>query len=333
MLYLTESDIADIVRKVSLQEICKEVHKRLLMKLKDKQFKTYQRKGFNFDTNLVEWMPGMQENGHVSLKVVSYFPNNPTKYNSNTIQAVIAKVSCEDGVCRLISEGNLVTAIRTGVASAVASELMAAESSSEVGLIGCGVQSVFQAYCLSLCFPVETIRAFDTNEQASASLQNRLKRVNLNLPVSIESPSSVVENSDIICTATSTLPFSPPVFSESSVLRAHCHINAVGSDCPGKTELPLSVLDKAFVVVDDIDQAKAEGECQDGRVSRYTELSNMLDMPSHSKNTLSVFDSTGTSLEDSVCISVFEDYAKDLDIGATLGQEKIKADIDPLTLL
>ena len=99
------------------------------------------RSGFNYDINdpgLVEWMPVHKKCDEVVIKVVGYHPRNPQKFDLPTILSSISSYDTATGHLKGVVDGVLLTALRTGAASAVASKFLAKEDSSILGLIGCG---------------------------------------------------------------------------------------------------------------------------------------------------------------------------------------------------
>jgi len=138
-----------------------------------------------------------------------------------------------------------------------------------------------------------------------------------------------VKTADIICTATSIDIGGGPVFTDTDVT-PWLHINAVGSDFPGKFEIPVTLLRRSLVCTDFRAQAIKEGECQ-----QLTEreigpsLVEMVRNPDHytsARQSISVFDSTGWALEDHVAMQLLMDYAREFGLGNTLELECIGSD-------
>ena len=102
----------------------------------------------------------------------------------------------------------------------------------------------------------------------------------------------------------------------------HLHVNAVGSDLPGKTELPLEFLKRSVVVPDFSDQAAKEGECQQLGVSDIgPELPAVIRdeaLLPEVRDTLSVFDSTGFAIEDLIAMETVIELAESLGVGTAV---------------
>ncbi|WP_282123518.1 ornithine cyclodeaminase family protein [Algibacter mikhailovii] len=335
-IVLSAADVKLIVEKRTLNQLMDD----LIFQLTE-EFKNFNpsktiipiRSGFNYSGDLpglIEWMPIYETNKEVVLKVVGYHPKNPFKFNLPTILSTISSYDSKTGHLKGLVDGVLLTALRTGAASAVASKYMAHVDSSVLGLIGCGAQSITQLHAISRLFPINRILLFDNDLEAVNSFEKRCSILELEVDIEFTEIEALMSQSDIICTATSIDVGKGPLF-ESYSCKPHLHINAIGSDFPGKIELPLTLLRNSFVCPDFKEQAKKEGECQqlnDDEIgpdlvhviqnnADYKQLSNIL----------TVFDSTGLALEDKVVMDLFLDQAEYLGIGKKIGLENINEDV------
>lgn len=291
------------------------------------------RSGFNYNTDtpgLVEWMPVYKTGEEVVIKVVGYHPKNPEKFNLPTILSTISSYDTKTGHLKGLADGVLLTALRTGAASAVASKYLAHPKSKTLGLVGCGAQSVTQLHAISRQFAINKVFIYDTDAECMTSFRKRIEILEINADVVFSTIDEILEESDIICTATSIDVGKGPLFKTYKV-KPHLHINAIGSDFPGKTELPLKLLQNSFVCPDFIQQAKIEGECQ-----QLTDAEIGPDLVEVVKNNfkfktcqekLTVFDSTGLALEDQVVMDLFMDLAKEFRIGTDICLENISDDV------
>lgn len=208
----------------------------------------------------VEWMPHLnQTDRSVSVKMIAYQPRNIERFGLPTVIGTTSLYDFNNGHLVAISDAVILTAIRTGAASAVASQILAHPESSIIGLVGAGAQAVTQLHALSRVFPIREVLVYDVNFKVAHSFPERSQFLGLSIRVC--SLKELEEHSDIICTATSVENGADAVISGQN-LQDHLHINAVGADQPGKTELPLSLLKNSFVCPDFIDQAMTDGECQ-----------------------------------------------------------------------
>jgi len=124
---------------------------------------------------------------------------------------------------------------------------------------------------------------------------------------------------DVICTCTS-VPIGDGAVVDLSRARSDLHVNAVGADFPGKTELPLDYLRSSIVIPDVIDQCLIEGESQ--RLDRSELGPSMVDVLAGSSvplvDSATVFDSTGWSYEDLLAARLFWRHAVRLGLGTSV---------------
>ncbi len=335
-LLLSKKDIIEILNHFGIDKVMDDLIKKLdqaIAEYDPSKIHVPIRDGFNYTkpyTGLVEWMPVYQYGNDVVIKVVGYHPDNPEKFKLPTILSTISTYDTSTGHLKALVDGVLLTALRTGASSAVISKVLAKSDSKTLGLIGCGAQAVTQLHALSRIFDLDTVLIYDIDQATLASFEYRISAMNLTCKVQESDIKSILEKSDIVCTATSIDVDSGPLFDQVNTL-PHVHINAVGSDFPGKVELPLSLLKTCKVVPDFLAQAKIEGECQrlEDEDIYYDWVQILKDSGNFSElaNQRTVFDSTGWALEDFVVSSLFIDYAKEIDKGSYVQIESISTDV------
>lgn len=335
-IVLTANEIGLIVKKVGLDALMDELIARTTTALKHydaHQCMTPARCGFNYNNErnfgLVEWMPAMLVGDRVTIKVVGYHPNNPVRWNFPTVLSTISVFDVASGHLMGFADATFLTALRTGAASAIASRALARPESRTLGLIGAGAQACSQLHALSRLFEFESVLVYDIEEASSRSFSSRVAPLGLSDNIQSSDLRTLLNTADILCTATSVDVGLGPVFEDEG-LQPWVHINAVGSDFPGKVEVPLSVLKRAFVFPDFIDQAMKEGECQQLFRSDITaDLVDVVKNPDRfatRRELISVFDSTGWALEDQVAMTMLMDFAQDLNIGQRMVLESMSPD-------
>lgn len=291
------------------------------------------RAGFDYrhpEFGLMEWMPICIKGEYTLIKIVGYHPANPVERDLPTILSTLASFDTTTGHLLTLVDGTLTTAIRTGAASALASQVLARPDSEVVGIIGCGAQAVTQAHALSRIFNLRRIIACDTDPSAAETFHERIEFLDLEVQtMPITDVEKLVAASDILCTCTSCKAGNGPVFSAARY-RKHLHINAVGSDFPGKTEVPYELLVKSTVFPDFLEQALREGECQQLESGQIGP--DLVSMVKHAnsyagfQNELTVFDSTGWAFEDQVALELLSNYARELGVGSEMEIECISRD-------
>jgi ornithine cyclodeaminase/alanine dehydrogenase-like protein (mu-crystallin family) len=337
-LVLSSLDIQDILRHFGVDWTMMTLVKRLRIAINNfnpQKSSIPIRSGFHYEKpepGLIEWMPLYNQDdqgGKVLIKVVGYHPANPGKFSLPTIVSTISEYDTNSGHLSALIDGALATAMRTAAASAIASKLMAKPTSSILGLIGCGTQSVTQLHAISLCFKIERVLFYDIDSNASSSFEKRCSALNLNIDFVSTNIEEIVKNSDILCTATSIDIGAGPLFSNIET-KPHLHINAVGSDFPGKVEIPFELLQKSFVCPDFVEQAIIEGECQQLEQkdigAGLVEVVQNSDKYAYLQNERTVFDSTGWALEDKIVMDLFLDCASELGLGQELEIEHRPSD-------
>jgi ornithine cyclodeaminase/alanine dehydrogenase-like protein (mu-crystallin family) len=251
----------------------------------------------------------------VSIKVVAYQPSNIT-VGLPTIVATTSLYDSTTGHLVALSDGVFLTAVRTGAASAIVSSILAHPNSITVGLVGAGAQAITQLHALSRVFPLQSVLVYDINRDTAQSFLSRAAF--MNLPIQVAPLDQVEREADILCTATTVAEGEGPVII-GEYLKPHVHINAIGSDLPGKTELPLSLLKTSLVCPDFPEQAKFEGECQQLTTEEIgPDLLKLVRRPEDFhiwREQRTVFDSTGMGLEDHVALASLLEFVQEYGLG------------------
>ena len=335
---LSVEDIRSIVAHVGLNALMDEMIARLAEAFE--QFDPTEtvvpvRTGFNYSqphVGLVEWMPLFQKHHQIVVKAVGYHPENPNQHDLPTVLSTISAYDPASGHLSAMMDGTFLTALRTGAASAIASQCLAMPNSRILGLIGAGAQAVTQLHALSRYFDLEHVLIFDSDPAVSRSFAERVACLQLGrLDIQPAGVAEVIATADILCTATSVEVGNGPVFADQAA-KPWLHINAVGADFPGKYEIPVSLLERCFLCPDFREQATQEGECQQLKNHEHIgpELYEVVQQPlqyQSRQQQLTVFDSTGFALEDQVAMNMLLDYATDLRLGAWMGLETASAEV------
>ena len=266
---------------------------------------------------VIELMPVADAETY-AFKYVNGHPLN-TAAGLPTVMAFGVLADVATGVPRLLSELTLTTAIRTAAMSAVAARALARPDASVMALIGNGAQGEFQALAFRDLVGVRELRLFDTDPAATAKLVANLQGQGLAL-TACNSVAEAVCGADIVTTVTADKRNATVLTPD--MLVPGMHVNAVGGDCPGKTELHPGVLQQAAVFVEYAPQTRIEGDIQQMPADfPVTELWQVLtgERPGRlDAAQLTVFDSVGFALEDYAALCFVRDAAERLGIGSTL---------------
>ena len=215
-----------------------------------------------------------------------------------------------------MSQIGAANALRTAAMSAVAGRALARPDSKIMALIGNGAQSEFQALAFHHLLGIEEIRLFDTDRAATEKLMRNLAHTSLRL-ISCVSVAQAVRGADIVTTVTADK--TNATILTPDLIEPGMHINGVGGDCPGKTELHPDVLRGASVFVEFEPQTRIEGDLQhlpaDFAVTeRWQVLCSKAAGRAH-ESQVTLFDSVGFALEDYSALRCMRDAAQELGIG------------------
>lgn len=203
-------------------------------------------------------MPGFVDEGDahaLAVKVVSLFPDN-LKRDLAMIQAGVLVLDPGTGQVAALLEGASLTAIRTGAASGLATDLLARPDSRQAAIFGAGVQARTQLEAVCTVRQIETVWVYcPFPEQTQAFIRAMSGRGPMPSDIrAAATPSEAVSQADIICTATTA---DTPVFDDAD-LKAGAHINAIGSYKPEVCEVPLATVARSGIFVDNREAALAE---------------------------------------------------------------------------
>ena len=252
---------------------------------------------------VIELMP-TSDGRLYAFKYVNGHPKN-TADGLLTVTAFGVLADVATGYPLLLSELTVTTALRTAATSALAARWLARPDSRVMALIGNGAQSEFQAIAFHRMLGIRELRIFDVDGAASAKLAANLAAMpDLADPrvVRTGSAQEACQGADIVTTVTAdkrnAVILTPPM------VRPGMHLNAVGGDCPGKTELHADVLSMpdARVFVEFTPQSRVEGEIQqmpaDFPVTEFADLVRQRAPGRTSARDITIFDSVGFALED-----------------------------------
>ncbi|MEB8431186.1 MULTISPECIES: ornithine cyclodeaminase [unclassified Cocleimonas] len=209
------------------------------------------------DEGVIELMP-TSDGEHYGFKYVNGHPKN-MKEGLQTVTAfgVLSKVYT--GYPILFSEMTILTALRTAATSVVAARYLARKNSRCMALIGNGAQSEFQALAFKTMLGIDQLRLYDIDPVATEKFIGNMQGYGFEI-VTCNSAREAAKGADIITTATADKQ-NATILTDDMV-EAGVHINAVGGDCPGKTELEKALVLRSSLFVEYPPQTRIEGELQ-----------------------------------------------------------------------
>ncbi len=274
---------------------------------------------------VIELMPTSDYETY-GFKYVNGHPNNPARgFQTVTAFGVLSDV--HNGYPTFLSEMTVLTALRTAATSAMAAKLLARADSSTMAMIGAGSQAEFQALAFRTALGIADIRIWDTDPAAMEKFVRNVVPLGFTVHIA-DNAADAVAGADVITTCTADKALAT-VLTRDLVVPG-VHINAIGGDCPGKTELEASILEIADVFVEFPPQTRIEGEIQQMPADfPVTELWQVLTGSAVGRQAgpagaaqITVFDSVGFAIEDFSALRYARDavdgtdYYEDIDLVA-----------------
>lgn len=249
------------------------------------------------DVGVIELMP-TSDGETYGFKYVNGHPSNMKK-GLQTVTAFGLLADVATGYPVLLSEMTILTALRTAATSAMAAKWLAPAGSTVMALIGNGAQAEFQALGFKAICGVTEVRLYDIDPVATAKCAKNLAGRGLQV-VSCKSPEEAILGAQIITTVTADKQYA--TILTDNMVGAGVHINGVGGDCPGKTELHRDILLRSSIFVEYPEQSRIEGEIQqldpDHPVTELWQVIAGQAQGRTSAQEITLFDSVGFAVED-----------------------------------
>ncbi|MCR8828056.1 ornithine cyclodeaminase [Pseudosulfitobacter koreensis] len=258
---------------------------------------------------VIELMP--TSDGEVyGFKYVNGHPKN-TADGLQTVTAFGLLADVATGYPVLLSEMTMLTALRTAATSALVARVLAPEGATTMAMIGNGAQSEFQSIAMKAIVGIDTVRLYDTDHKATAKCAANLAGSGLTV-VSCTSAQEAIEGAQILTTCTADKQYA--TILTDNMVGAGVHINAIGGDCPGKTELAPAILERSDIFVEFPPQTRVEGEIQqldaDHPVTEFWEVLSGAKPGRTSQAQITLFDSVGFATEDFSALRYVRDQIK-----------------------
>ncbi len=318
--FLSAPDVATLIATLGVPQAIQGIAAYISQDfLRWKSFDKSARLAAHSNDGVIELMP-IADDKSFTFKYVNGHPKN-TQRGLPTVMAFGVLADVATGMPLLISELTLTTALRTAATSAIAARALARPESRTMALIGNGAQSEFQALAFHHLLGIEEIRLFDTDAAATLKLVRNLANCAPNLEVhAFKNTREAVRGADIVTTATADKTNAHIL--NADMIEPGMHINGVGGDCPGKTEIAPEVLAMANVFVEYEPQTRIEGDLQQMDADfNVTELWNVLagNAPGRrGASEITLFDSVGFALEDFSALRFLRDRARERAMGEHL---------------
>ncbi|HMM83050.1 MAG: ornithine cyclodeaminase [Cryobacterium sp.] len=270
---------------------------------------------------VIELMPTSDMETY-GFKYVNGHPSNPARgFQTVTAFGVLADV--QNGYPTFLSEMTVLTALRTAATSAMVAKALARPDSHTMALIGTGSQAEFQSCAIRSEVGINTLRIWDTDPDAMAKFVRNLTPLGFDITVA-SSATDAVAGADVVTTCTADKTNATVLTRD--MIAPGMHLNAIGGDCPGKTELDPAILDDSTVFVEFPPQTRIEGEIQnradDFPVTEFWQVLTGEAPGRTSAEQVTLFDSVGFAIEDFTALRYVRDsvdatdFYEDIDLVA-----------------
>ena len=246
---------------------------------------------------VIELMP-TADNALYGFKYVNGHPKN-TRTGHQTVTAFGVLSEVDTGYPVLLTEMTVLTALRTAATSALVARHLAPKDASVMAMIGCGAQCEFQAMAFRALCGINRLRLYDLDPKAIDKASRNLTAQGFEV-TRCGSGQEAVEGAQVITTCTADKQYA--TILTDNMVGAGQHINAIGGDCPGKTELHRDILLRAEIFVEYPEQTRIEGEIQaldaDHPVTELWQVMRGEAPGRRDAKQITLFDSVGFAIED-----------------------------------
>lgn len=296
--FISVDNMMRLVSKIGIEKLLKELADRIEHDFERWElFDKTPRVASHSNVGVIELMP-TSDGEMYGFKYVNGHPGNThSQLQTVTGFGVLARV--DTGYPVLFSEMTILTALRTAATSAMAAKHLAPKEADCMAIIGNGAQSEFQALAFQSVLGINKLRLYDIDAAATEKCARNLQGRGFDIAV-CSSAEAAVEGAQIVTTVTADKQYA--TILTPNMVGAGIHINAVGGDCPGKTELHRDILLRSDIFTEFTPQTRIEGELQQlpetHEVTELWEVMNGSKPGRASALQTTLFDSVGFAIED-----------------------------------
>ncbi len=194
------------------------------------------------------------EPGTLTIKIVTVYGDNQTRFGLPMIQGVLLLHDARNGQLLAMMDAEHLTAVRTGAASGVATRQLARQDAAIVAIFGAGAQAGAQLAAMCAVRPIRQVFVITRSGAKDADFCAHMAAKLGVAVIATRDVRAAVMAADIICTATNA---STPVF-DGDWLQPGTHINAVGAYTAKMRELDTRTIQRSRVFVDHHQAAQTE---------------------------------------------------------------------------
>ncbi|MEM8958123.1 MAG: ornithine cyclodeaminase [Pseudomonadota bacterium] len=311
--YVSVQDMMKLVHRIGIEPMLQGICAYLEQDFRRwEHFDKIPRVASHSRDGVIELMP-TSDGETYAFKFVNGHPKN-MKAGLQTVTAFGLLADVDTGYPVLLSEMTLLTALRTAAMSALATKTLAPRDATTLAMIGNGAQSEFQALALKAICGIEKVRMFDIDPGATAKAAANL--AGLVETVACGSSEEAIEGAQVITTCTADKQYA--TILTDNLIGAGVHINAIGGDCPGKTELHRDILLRSDIFVEFTPQTRIEGEIQqldpDAEVTELWQVLTGARPGRSSASQITLFDGVGFAIEDFSALRYVRDQLAGTDL-------------------
>lgn len=314
--FIDTHTMSTLVDRVGIEQLLSELSQFIEHDFKRwDQFDKSARLACHSDIGVIELMP-TADHQQYGFKYVNGHPAN-TQKGLSTVMAFGALAEVATGYPLLLSELTISTAFRTAATSVMVAGKLARPESTSMAIIGCGAQSEFQVIAFHALLGITEIRAYDIDPSAIRKFVANLALFPNLKVIAASSTGDAVKGADIVSTVTADK--SCATILTADMIEPGMHINGIGGDCPGKTEIHPEVLRRGKIFVEYEPQTRIEGDIQqldgDHPVTEFWKVLTGSASGRDNAEQVTVFDSVGFALEDFSMLRYLHKAALELNLG------------------
>ena len=296
--FVSVEHMMGLVHHIGIETVLREIADEIEADFKRWElFDKTPRVASHSDVGVIELMP-TSDGEMYGFKYVNGHPKN-TKEGLQTVTAFGLLADVNSGYPKLLSEMTVLTALRTAATSAMAAKHLAPKGATTMAMIGNGAQSEFQCLAFKAICGIDTVRLYDVDPAATEKCARNLAGQGLTV-VPCKTGEESMEGAQIITTCTADKQCA--TILTDNMVGEGVHINAIGGDCPGKTELHRDILLRSNIFVEYPEQTWIEGEIQqlekDHPITELWEVITGQAKGRRSDKEITLFDSVGFAIED-----------------------------------
>jgi ornithine cyclodeaminase len=318
--FVSVENIIRFVKDVGIEDVLKGIAERIKDDyIRWQDFDKMPRIPIHSDKGVIELMP-TSDGVTYAFKYVNGHPHN-FELGKQTVTGFGVLADMETGYPQFLSEMTILTALRTAAISALVGQYLAPQNSKIMAMIGTGCQAEFQAYAFKALCGITNLRIFDIDNDAMDKLEKNLGDKGFTI-TRCQNANETMIGANIITTCTADKK--KATILTDNMIGQGVHINAIGGDCPGKTEIEKAVLLKSDIFVEYEPQTRIEGDIQqlddDHPVNKIWQLFNGDIEGRKNSSQITIFDSVGFAMNDFSALVYLSDavqgtnYVEEIDI-------------------